>query len=528
MSLVSPAVTKRAAFDVTPLLAAHRISKRFGSNVAIDAVSFALVPGEIHALLGENGAGKSTLLAILSGMDQPDSGVILAEGHPIRFPGPAAALRERVATVYQHAALVPTLSIAENVALGGGGIGLSLSEADVRVTPHLRLLGVAREARTMVADLAPGERQRVEIARALARGSRILLLDEPTAVLAPPEVGRLLETLRELRSRGVAIALVTHKLEEALAVADRLTILRGGRVAATMGPDDLATADPYALRRRIVSHMFGDASVPRSEAPSERPSPDSAVLSLRHLRAFDDRQLVALPDLSLDLHAGEIVGIAGVEGNGQKELAEVIAGQRAVAAGQVRMHGRDLANRGVEAALRAGVAYLTDDRFGEGCVAAASVADNVALKRTGGPPFATGFRLDRGAVRRTAESVIDRFRIQPRNPRIPIGTLSGGTIQKVLLGREMLFDPVVLVCKEPTQGLDLRTTAVVREALRRRAAAGGTVLLISSDLDELLDLGDRLGVLYRGRLAGPYPRGAVDRAALGRIMVGGGPDEPDR
>jgi simple sugar transport system ATP-binding protein len=549
------------------------ISKRFGPVLANDRISLDLWPGEIHAVLGENGAGKTTLMNILAGMEQPDAGTIRIGGEMVAIDAPADALRRGIGTVYQHFTLVPNLSILENVVLGAeGGVVLELGAAEPKVAAMLREFGLDVSPRTEVGHLALGQRQRVEIIKALYRGSRVLLLDEPTSVLTPGEVAALLDLLRRLREQGTAVVLITHKLGEALAVSDRVTILRAGRKVGEFGPDVLSGRDRESVRTRIVELMFGGSALTPNPSPRARGegsvaderafqtgspllttppdvnpslSPSTGpgalwaavggegcsgrgtaaelrtLLSLRHITTHGDRGAPPLHDLSLDLFPGEVFGIAGVDGNGQRELGEVIAGQRPVTSGQVVLEGRDITNRGVAAATRLGIGYVTDDRLHEGSVAGASIAENAALKAIGRKPFSNGFWLDRRAMADHAGRLIADFDIRAPGPGTAIGLLSGGNIQKLLLARELALDPKLLVCNKPTTGLDLKTTRFVLRALRGQADAGKVVVLIASELDELLEISDRVGVMYDGRLVAVMPRAEADPETLGHLMLGG-------
>jgi simple sugar transport system ATP-binding protein len=505
----------------TPVVEMRDISKRFGPVLANDHISLDLWPGEIHAVLGENGAGKTTLMNILSGMYQPDSGTIRIAGIETEIASPADALRHGIGTVYQHFTLVPNLSILENVILGAEGrFVLDLNAAEQRVGAMLREFGLDVSPRTEIRHLALGQRQRVEIIKVLFRGTRVLLLDEPTSVLTPVEVASLLDLLRRLRAQGVAVVLITHKLGEALAVSDRVTVLRAGRKVGEFGPDVMSGAERASVRQRIVEQMFGGSQPPEMIQEGQHDA-GSALLSLRDVSTVGDRGAPALRGLSLDLRRGEVFGIAGVDGSGQKELGEVIAGQRPVTAGRVLFDGADITNRGVAAATRLGIGYVTDDRLGEGSVASASVAENVALKSIGRRPFSNGFWLDRRAMAAQADALIATFDVKAPGPQTPIAMLSGGNIQKLLLARELALDPKLLVCNKPTHGLDLKTARFVLQALRQQADAGKVVVLISSEMDELLEICDRIGVMYNGELVAVMPRADADLETLGNLMLGG-------
>ncbi len=505
-------------------LECRALSKRFGPVLANDRVSLTIAGGEIHALLGENGAGKSTLLNILAGMLQPDHGDILLDGASIAIPSPAAAIARGIGVVHQHFTLVDTLTVAENVALGERrGTLVDLAAIEARLGTLMAGFGLAISPRAEVGSLSLGERQRVEIVKALDRGSRVLLLDEPTSVLAPAEVAGLFALLRRLRDEGVAIVIVTHKLEEALDLCDRVTVLRRGRCVEAIGPDDLRSAGRARARERIVAAMFGGAIDSAGDGRAFVTSDSTALLALEGVSARDDRGAAALTDVTFALRAGEILGIAGVDGNGQQELAEVIAGQRPVAHGSVAIAGVALANRGARAARQAGIGYVTDDRMHEGIVAGLSLADNAALKAIADPPFARRrFLLDRGAMRQAAATMVRDFDVRAPGVDVPVGQLSGGNIQKLLLARELAANPRVLVCNKPTHGLDLKTTRFVHDTLRRHVAAGNAALVISTELDELLAVCDRIAVLYRGRIVGEVARAGADPVAIGRLMIGGG------
>lgn len=519
----APSIPPDAAAALRPPVVEMRhISKQFGPVAANRDVSVNLYEGEVHALLGENGAGKTTLMSILSGMYQPDAGELLIDGGVTRISSPSDALSRGIGAVYQHFTLVSNLSIVENIALGApGGLLLDLQGTESRVASMLREFGLTAPPRTLVEDLSIGERQRVEIVKVLSRGTRVLLLDEPTSVLTPTEVEGLLELVRGLKARGVAVVIVTHKLDEALAVCDRITVLRGGRKVAELGPVELASQSRTSTKQLVVEAMFGrgtraDRIVRRSSRP-----PGDVLLSMDRVSAQGSHNTIALKDISLELRAGEIFGIAGVDGNGQKELGEVIAGQRHSSSGRVRFEDQDMTNVGVAQSTAMGIGYVTDERLHEGSVASASVAENSVLKTVRRLPFSRGLLLDRSAITAHARDLIQAFDVRTPGPDVPIGLLSGGNIQKLLLARELSGNPRVLVCNKPTHGLDVRTAQFVSETLRRHADAGNAVLLISSELDEILDLSDRIGVMYGGELAAVFPGEGANPEEIGRVMLDG-------
>jgi general nucleoside transport system ATP-binding protein len=514
--------------EPAPIVEMRGITKRFGPVLANDRVDLTLRAGEVHAVLGENGAGKTTLLNILSGMYQPDAGAILIDGQAATIASPADALRRGIGTVYQHFTLVPNLSVIENVILGTEtGFVLDLAAAERRLREMLGTFGLNESPRTEVRHLALGQRQRVEIVKVLFRGSRVLLLDEPTSVLSPVEVDGLFAILRRLTTEGVAVVLITHKLEEALEVSDRVTILRQGRKVGELAPDELTGAGRAATKARIVEWMFGGAAPAEGDrgtwGQGDRGTGRTGrvLLSLQGIIAHGDRGEVAVRDFSLDLLAGEVFGIAGVDGNGQKELGEVIAGQRHAAGGRVLLGGRELTNRGVAAATRAGIGYVTDDRIGEGCVPGMSVAENAVLKVVTRRPFSRGIWLNRRAIDARARQVVAAFDVRTPGTVTGITLLSGGNIQKLLLARELAMDPTLLVCNKPTHGLDVKTAQFVLRTLREQADQGKTALLISSELDELLAISDRIGVISNGQLLAIFPRAEADPARVGHLMLGG-------
>jgi len=510
----------------TPKVVMHQISKRFGPVLANEQVDLAFWPGEIHAVLGENGAGKTTLMNILSGMYQPDSGEILIDGAPVSIGAPAGALKFGIGTVYQHFTLVPNLSVIENVILGADtGFRIDLEFSAQKLQRMLSDFGLNTSPRTEVRHLSIGQRQRIEIIKVLYRGSSVLLLDEPTSVLTPVEVEGLFTILRRLRDQGVAVVIITHKLDEALELSDRITVLRHGRNVGEIEPEFLHQNTRDIARSRVVELMFGGMPAPAGEIPAGQPA-GSVVLSLQGVYAAGDRGAAAVRNLTLDLHAGEVFGVAGVDGNGQKELGEVIAGQRQSTSGRVAVDGIDLTNKGVTASARAGVGYVTDDRLGEGSVPGSSVAENAVLKTVAQAPFSRRLWLDRKAIDAHALSLIDQFDVRTPGAQTRITQLSGGNIQKLLLARELAIHPRVLVCNKPTYGLDLKTAQFVLRTLRQQASQGNTVLLISSELDELLEISDRIGVIYNGELVAVFPRGAYNIETIGRLMLSGKHESP--
>jgi general nucleoside transport system ATP-binding protein len=513
------------------------ITKRFPGVLANDDVSLALRGGEVHCLLGENGAGKSTLISILSGMTRPDAGEIRVDGRPTRIESPRDALERGIGTVYQHSTLVPALSVLENLLLGETrSVRLDFGAARSRLAELGAMLDVDVEPHAVAGELALGRQQQVEIIKALWRGSRILILDEPTSMLTPQGVIELQKVLRRLKEAGIAVVFITHKLHEALAVADRITILRAGRVIGSLDARELTASPPEKLKGRIVQLMFGDEARALADAAELQVELEGDAGQVQTELAEAD-VLLELADvsargiggsdpgiaaLSLAVREGEVLGVAGMDGNGQRALAEVVAGERPASAGEIRLYGAPVQRLDVSARQKLGLRYVTDDRLGEGVVTALPVSLNLVLKRIGQRPFWRHGRIDRRAIERQAQSLVDSFDVRTPSVATRAGTLSGGNVQKVVLARELSFDPKVVVFHKPTYGLDLRTTQSVRDTIRSLARDGGAVLLISTDLDELLELCGRILVLSRGRVVGEVENGPNAGERVGELMVGAG------
>jgi general nucleoside transport system ATP-binding protein len=494
------------------------VTKRFPGVLANDGVDFEAAAGEVHALLGENGAGKSTLSNILTGLYRPDEGEIYLHGEKVDFHVPRDALDAGVCMVHQHYRLVEPFTVAENVVLGdhrGEGRAFRLRRRSIerRVGELSKRYGLHVDPRARIWQLSLGEQQRVEILKALYRDARILILDEPTAVLTPQEADVLFETLREMANEGRTVIFISHKLHEVKAVADRVTVLRGGRTVTTVSTEETTP-------RSLAALMVGRELAAESDTPRVEGTPGAAVLELDGVWAPGDRGDAAVRGVSLDVRAGEIVAIAGVAGNGQRELAETIAGIRQQTEGEVRVGGRKL--RGdPRAAQAAGVAYVPEDRLGTGVAPSLSIASNLVLRSYRDRAASHGPLLRLGAIRERAVDLIRAYRIAAPGPSTAARLLSGGNLQKIVLAREFSGKPKLVVAASPTRGLDVGAIETVHAYLRDAAANGVAVLLISEDLDEILALADRIAVLYEGTIVGVTPRADASVEEIGLQMAGG-------
>ncbi len=490
------------------------ITKRYGPLVANDGISLSVAPGQVHALLGENGAGKTTLMNVLYGLTQPDEGEILIDGKPAKFGSPRDAIAAGIGMVHQHFMLVPVFTVAENVTLGieetgpAGLLDRRKTRRDVADLSHRYGLDVDPDA--LVEDLPVGLQQRVEIVKALVRQANVLILDEPTAVLTPAESEELFRIIRQLTGAGTSIIFISHKLREVQAIADTITVLRRGKVVGQRTPpateDDLATL------------MVGrDVQLRVSKTPAQ---PGEVVLSIADLTVADDHGGLPVKELSFDVRAGEILGIAGVQGNGQTELCEALMGLRPTVAGSVTLNGRDLTRASPRARLRAGVAYVPEDRQEDGLVGSFSVAENLILDTYNRPPFASGVNLKLPAIRANATALIEEFDVRTGSPATPAGTLSGGNQQKVILAREVGREHKVLIASQPTRGLDVGSIEFVHRRIVEQRDHGVAVVIVSSELDEIYALADRIAVMYEGKITG-FRDPDVPTAELGRLMAGG-------
>lgn len=511
-----PAPQKEATIS-TPVVQMLRIIKTFPGVLANDQVDFDLRRGEIHALLGENGAGKSTLMNVLAGLYRPESGTILIDGKPVSLHSPNDAIKAGIGMVHQHFMLVPSLTVTENILLG-----LDKPVFRLRLPEYHRIMaglgesyGLTVDPRAKVWQLSVGEQQRVEILKMLYRGVQVLIMDEPTAVLAPTEIESLFETLRAMVEQGKSIIFISHKLQEVMAIANRVTVMRKGKVTAIGIPT--TETDREALAHLMVGR---EVLFTLEKKPCD---PGEVVLSVEDVYAENDKGLPALRGVSLNLRSGEIVGLAGVAGNGQRELADVITGLRPCSAGQVLLNGEPVSNKTPLFGIRRGIAHIPEDRTHVGSSPNLSVTDNVIMKKYRQAPISHGLVLDMGAATEFAKELKDAYDIIVPDVETPVRLLSGGNLQRVILAREISGKPVFMVAMQPTRGLDVGAIEGVHRLLLAQRETGAAILLVSEELEELLSLSDRVYVIYEGKIMGEVRDGSIE--AIGLMMTGTTLDE---
>ncbi len=514
--IVSFRATLPAAPTADTLVEMHGIIKRFGELTALHGVDLVVQEQEIHALIGENGAGKSTLMNILYGLYRPDAGTIRLRGSDAGIHSPRDAIARGIGMIHQHFMLIPPLTVAENVVLGDEREGLLLRDGPLaaRVGALEERFGITVDPNARVEDIPLGLQQRVEILKVLYRGSELLIFDEPTAVLTPQEVDELFGIVRTLRDEGKTVIFITHKLREVFAVTDRITVLRAGRNAGELVTKGVTASQ---IARLMVGRDLRTLEARTPIPPDKRVGP---ALEVRALRARSDRGAEALRGVDLTVHPGEILGIAGVGGNGQSELAECILGLREPTGGSVTIGGADIAHDDPKRTRARGVSYVPEDRRAAGLVLAFTVADNFILGRQDRPPYARYGILDDDAIQRDGARLANEFDVRPPNAKAIVGNLSGGNQQKVVLGRELSEQPKLIVVNQPTRGLDIAATEYVGERLLEQRARGCAVLLVSSELDEIRALSDRIAVMFEGRIVATLSAAEATEERLGLLMAG--------
>ncbi len=500
-----------------PLLRTQALTKKFHQVVAIDSVSFDVRPGEIHCLLGENGAGKSTLAECIYGFYQPEQGEIFVEGDPVQMSSPAEAIGRGIGMVHQHFVLVPTLSVLENIVVGThtSGILLDLGKAEKEVKRLCERYCVELDLAAKVWQLPVGQQQWVEILKVLYVGARLLILDEPTAVLTPQESRALFEILRMMTRENMSVILISHKLNEVLQ-SDRVTILRKGKKIATVKTTE-------TTREELTAMMIGrevDISLTKDD-----PVMGPEILAIKNLRALNDRGQAALRGIDLVVRGGEIVGIAGVAGNGQKELFETLIGVRKARGGQISLLGEDITRRSPKYIQEKGVAFIPEDRFAEGLVPDFSVEENLILGSHRAAGFKSGGFIDFARVTDFAKKCIARYEIATPSPKTLTRTLSGGNAQKLIVAREFAREAKLTLANQPSRGLDVGVIEYMHQALLEKRREGGAILLASEDLDELYNIADTIVVIYKGKIMGAFPVAEADIQQIGLLMVGSGTDE---
>lgn len=499
----------------TPILEMKGITKRFPGVLANDNVNFTLKKGEIHALLGENGAGKSTLMKILYGLYQADSGTIKIDGKLENIREPNDALKLGIGMVHQHFMLIPQFTVVENLVLGSepkrGGLFMDLNEATKKVLAVSEQYGLAIDPNAKIMNISVGMQQRVEILKALMRGADILVLDEPTAVLTPQEVSELFEVMENLRSLGKSIIFISHKLKEVTAISDMVTVIRRGR---TIGSVASSETDVNELARMMVGR---DVDLVVQKDPAK---PGAEMFRIENLHVPDDRHLPAVSGVSLSVRAGEIVGVAGVDGNGQNELAEAITGMRKATSGKITLNGQDLTNLSSRKVFESKVVHIPADRHRHGLVLDFSVAENVVLRTYYKPPFSEKSVLHWDVIKDEARKLIEEYDVRTPNEDVACSSLSGGNQQKVIIARELSQEPEFIVAAQPTRGLDVGAIEFVHRRLIDARDAGKAVLVFSLELDEILALSDRIAVMYEGEIVGIIDRDEATEEKLGLMMAG--------
>lgn len=490
------------------------ITKHFPGVVANNQVNFDVRSGEVHALLGENGAGKSTLMKILYGLYHPDEGEIILDGNTVQVDSPIDAIKLGIGMIHQHFMLVHSLTVAENVALGlpsSRGPLTDLDKVAVRIRELAEIYGLQVDPEAYIWQLSVGQQQRVEIIKALYRGAALLILDEPTAVLTPQEVDEFFSTMRQMSEDGHALIFISHKLHEVLDISNRVSVLRDGQPVGSV-----LTAE--ATQASLAKLMVGRKMERRKKRAAVKAG--KARLVLNKLSAQSDRETLALQDVSLKVHSGEILGIAGISGNGQKELAEVITGLRPPTSGKVTLEDEDITGKSPRALTKLRLSYIPEERMRDGVIKEFTVAENLILREHDQEPYAKRGFLGLGEISKFADEMISKFNVKTPSQEIQVEKLSGGNIQKLVLARELSRKPRVIVAAQPTRGLDIGATDYVHKQLLEQRNEGAATLLISEDLDEILALSDRIAVIFEGKIMGTVPRKGASTQQLGLLMAG--------
>ncbi len=509
MGMPSPVIKERLIQHVEM----RNINKRFPGVLANSNVSFDVSAGEVHALLGENGAGKSTLMRQLYGLYQPDEGEIIIDGQRRIFRSPADAITAGIGMIHQHFMVVPTLTVAQNVALGLRSSReplLDLNKVTARIRTLSEAYGLKVEPEAYVWQLSVGEQQRVEIIKALYRGAGLIILDEPTAVLTPQEVNDLFVTLKRIVREGHSLIFISHKLHEVMAVSDRVTVLRDGKVIGTRLTGEVTRAE-------LVKMMVGRELKELAPRPL---NPGEVRLQIEGLHAMGDRGTEALRGVDLQIHAGEIMGLAGVSGNGQRELAECLAGMRKAIAGKVSISGKEVTGASLNQRVEAGMAFIPEERMRDGAIREFSVEENIYLHDHSLPQYTHGIFMDFANMESHAIDLVNEFNVKTPSLDTPLKNLSGGNIQKLIMARELSRRPEALIAAQPTRGVDIGATEYIHQRLLMQREAGTAILLISEDLDEIRTLSDRIAVIYEGKIIGVATRGQATVEQIGLMMAG--------